>query len=139
MQFVLNLVFGGIAWLIGVLGLSNYLIITRFARPFTKHLEKNNFRVDRRIYTQFSKTQTIWMVILLGLAIVVYWFFPYRFIAFVLGYVLALLSCWKTTGATQANFGEYLAAYNEYLAEGFMEKNWDEEEFNRIMFSFLCP
>ena len=139
MQIILNLVFGGIAWLIGVLGLSNYLIIARFAKPFTKHLEKNSFKVDKRIYTQFSKTQTIWMVILLGLIVVVYWFFPYRFFAFVIGYILAFISCWKTTGATQANFGDYLKAYNEYLAVGFMENDWSEEEFNQIMLSFLCP
>lgn len=139
LQIILNLVFGGIAYLIGVFGFSNILIITRFAAPFTKHLEKNRFKVDRRIYGQFNITRVIWLVILLGLLAAVYWFFKYRFIAFVIGYILAIISCWKQTGATQANFSEYLKNYNGFLAEGFMETSMTEEEFNKMLFSFLCP
>lgn len=80
------------------------------------------------------------MVILLGLAVAVYWFFPYRFIAFVIGYIIALFSCWKTTGATQSNFCEYIKAYSGYLDESLLYHYLpSEEELNRLLVSYLYP
>jgi hypothetical protein len=118
--------------------ISNIIIITFFAIPFTRKLEKYFLLEGGRIINKYIIIIFVQISLFATVTLLFYTFFDGAFISLVIGYVFGLIAVItesRQLGLNMNNFSDYFETNRNYLTKELISKY--EEDREKLLISII--